>query len=375
MNANALNVMSGISSKSDVRSSAKNAEGPLDVSGPKATPDVKSNRTGKMPVADDTPAPQCFDQVLSNAVDAQKLETEAPTLASKPAAAQPAPVAAEKAPEPAAPPDMSLLMSLLSALPLSQAAQAKPTQAATPATPTTNKSIDVILPVTSTQAPASNAPAALNLQTPDLKVVTAALPILDAPMADVTSNVVPVQVSVDVVATPVLWTGAVSSVSSTTTQILTLSVPSAPMPIVLDDVPVTHGEWPSALGHRLLWAVGEGVQKVDISVSPNNMGPINVQISIENEQADIRFTAMHAMTREALEASLPRLRDMFSQQGINLSQTQVFSQASHSGHERQPHPQQSHHPQGASAENASSDREREQPRFVPWRRGLVDDYA
>ena len=95
--------------------------------------------------------------------------------------------------------------------------------------------------------------------------------------------------------------------------------------------------------------------------------------NLENDKADIRFTAAHAMTRDALEASIPRLRDMFSQQGLNLSQAQVFSQNSHDTHGRQPdaNPSSSKPQNGDAAETQDAG----PARPIAWRRGLVDDYA
>ena len=169
-----------------------------------------------------------------------------------------------------------------------------------------------------------------------------------------------------------------SALAVPTQQAPTMTAMAQALPVTapraLDELPISHGEWPNALGHRLLWAVGEGVQKVELSVSPPDLGPINVHIRVDNDKADIRFTAAHALTRDTLEASIPKLRDMFSQQGLNLSQAQVFSQTSHDARSRQPDTPQSS--LGTAATNAPADSgEPEQPRVLRWRSGLIDDYA
>jgi flagellar hook-length control protein FliK len=48
------------------------------------------------------------------------------------------------------------------------------------------------------------------------------------------------------------------------------------------------------------------------------MGPVEVRIHVQNDQTTISFTAQHGATREAIDAALPKLRDMLSEQNINL---------------------------------------------------------
>jgi flagellar hook-length control protein FliK len=170
-------------------------------------------------------------------------------------------------------------------------------------------------------------------------------------------------------ATPQL---AAPSHQASTLTAVALALPVT-VPGALDEMAAANGEWPTALGHRVMWAVGEGLQKVEISVTPQDMGPINVHIRVDNDKADIRFTAAHATTRDALEASIPRLRDMFSQQGLNLSQAQVFSQNSQDSRGHQPDARQNQNgsPTGSNAET----QEPERAKPLSWRSGLVDDYA
>ena len=55
-----------------------------------------------------------------------------------------------------------------------------------------------------------------------------------------------------------------------------------------------------------------------IRITPQNMGPIEVRVQMQNDQATIAFTAQHGATREAIDAALPRLREMLSDQNVNV---------------------------------------------------------
>ena len=71
----------------------------------------------------------------------------------------------------------------------------------------------------------------------------------------------------------------------------------------------------------------------ELHLSPPDLGPMSVRISMEQDQASISFSSAHAMVREAVEAALPRLRDMLGAQGITLADVNVSqhgsSQAQH----------------------------------------------
>jgi flagellar hook-length control protein FliK len=77
------------------------------------------------------------------------------------------------------------------------------------------------------------------------------------------------------------------------------------------------------MGSRVLWMVNQGSEQAELSLNPAELGPVKVRIRIEGDQAVLNFAATQAPTREALEAALPRLREMFAEAGLNLAQADV----------------------------------------------------
>src|SRR5262249_10224589 len=57
--------------------------------------------------------------------------------------------------------------------------------------------------------------------------------------------------------------------------------------------------------------------------SPEHLGPVEVQISVQNGDASVWFGASHPDARAALEQALPRLREMFASQGLTLTDSGV----------------------------------------------------
>jgi len=91
--------------------------------------------------------------------------------------------------------------------------------------------------------------------------------------------------------------------------------------------PFGRPEWSSAMNERVTWLVGQRVQSADIQLNPPQLGPVEVRITIQNDQASVFFSSQHAAVREAILAALPRLNDMLAQGGLSLGQTSVGADA------------------------------------------------
>lgn len=87
--------------------------------------------------------------------------------------------------------------------------------------------------------------------------------------------------------------------------------------------PLAHSGWNEELGERIVWMSTKDLSAAEIKLNPQHLGPISVRIEINNDQATIAFTAQHAAVRDALEASLPKLREMMSDQQINLTNVDI----------------------------------------------------
>jgi len=85
--------------------------------------------------------------------------------------------------------------------------------------------------------------------------------------------------------------------------------------------------WGKVLSSRVVWMAREGVQQAELKLNPSNLGPVEVKLHMKNDQAHVTFVAHHAATRDALEQALPRLRESFQENGMNLADAGVSDQA------------------------------------------------
>ncbi len=101
------------------------------------------------------------------------------------------------------------------------------------------------------------------------------------------------------------------------------------LPRGLDTLPVPpqHPQWGQQVGERIHWMVGQGLQQADVRLNPPELGSLEIRIQVQGEQANVQFSSPHASVREALDAAMPRLREMLEQSGLNLGNASVSSQS------------------------------------------------
>ncbi|MDR3393189.1 MAG: flagellar hook-length control protein FliK [Sulfuriferula sp.] len=86
--------------------------------------------------------------------------------------------------------------------------------------------------------------------------------------------------------------------------------------------------WDQALGQKIVWMVGGAEQSASMTLNPPDLGPLQVVLSVTNDQANATFIAAQPEVRLAIEAAMPKLREMMSDAGIQLGQTNVSADSS-----------------------------------------------
>jgi flagellar hook-length control protein FliK len=141
--------------------------------------------------------------------------------------------------------------------------------------------------------------------------------------------------------------------------------------------------WTDELGQKLSYLVHGKTQTAELHLNPRELGPVSIQIKLETNQATLAFTAQHAETRQALEAALPRLRELLADSGITLAQATVggemAAQQQAFGDLSQQAPRQFTARTSASANNSERVNAVPGPADAPARTrrgdGLVDTFA
>lgn len=85
-------------------------------------------------------------------------------------------------------------------------------------------------------------------------------------------------------------------------------------------------QWGEAFGQQVVKAVERQLDSARFHVTPEKLGPIEVQISMNKEQAQIVVTTSNLMAKDIVESHLPALSRMMEQAGLQLADAQVSSQ-------------------------------------------------
>lgn len=81
--------------------------------------------------------------------------------------------------------------------------------------------------------------------------------------------------------------------------------------------------WDNQVGQKVVWMVAGGEQSASLTLNPPDLGPLQVVLSVNGDQASVAFSSSHQDVRHALESALPRLREMMGESGIALGNATV----------------------------------------------------
>lgn len=87
--------------------------------------------------------------------------------------------------------------------------------------------------------------------------------------------------------------------------------------------PLHSANWNQDFSEKIVWLAKNDQQSAQININPPQLGPVQITLQINGDQASAVFASPHAEVRQAIENSLPQLKEMLSAAGINLGQSDV----------------------------------------------------
>lgn len=98
--------------------------------------------------------------------------------------------------------------------------------------------------------------------------------------------------------------------------------PAIPHDISVDQQ-VGQPKWNNDFAQKIVWLTTQHNQTAEIRLNPAHLGPVEVTLNIMQDQATAQFSSPHLAVREAIEAALPKLREMMAENGIELGNVTV----------------------------------------------------
>ncbi|WP_415054061.1 flagellar hook-length control protein FliK [Halopseudomonas sp.] len=88
-------------------------------------------------------------------------------------------------------------------------------------------------------------------------------------------------------------------------------------------VPFGQAGWGDAVLEKMQWMSSQNLRSVEIRLDPAELGPLEIHIQTRGQEHQVQFVSQNPSVREALEAQMFRLRESFSQQGMDLVNVSV----------------------------------------------------
>ncbi len=87
--------------------------------------------------------------------------------------------------------------------------------------------------------------------------------------------------------------------------------------------PVGSQAFAQELGQQVAWLGGQDIKQARIRLHPEELGSLDVKISVTHGRVDVAFTAQHPGAVAAVQQSLPQLDHMLAQHGLSLGHAEV----------------------------------------------------
>lgn len=88
--------------------------------------------------------------------------------------------------------------------------------------------------------------------------------------------------------------------------------------------PLGDAKWQKEFNNQVVWLAKQEIKSAQVQVHPPELGPIQVALKMHDQVAQVSFTSEHQIVRDTIEESLADLKQMFSEQGLDLSDASVF---------------------------------------------------
>jgi flagellar hook-length control protein FliK len=77
------------------------------------------------------------------------------------------------------------------------------------------------------------------------------------------------------------------------------------------------------LGQQVAWMGGQNIKEARITLHPEDMGQLDVKVSVSQNHVDVSFIAQHPNAVHAVQQTLSQLDSMLAHHGLTLGQAQV----------------------------------------------------
>lgn len=90
--------------------------------------------------------------------------------------------------------------------------------------------------------------------------------------------------------------------------------------------PLGNNGWADEFSQKIIWISTQQNQIAELHLNPPGLGPLNIVLTVSDNQLTAQFTSPHSAVREAVENALPKLRELLADNSIMLGNATVSDQ-------------------------------------------------
>ena len=94
----------------------------------------------------------------------------------------------------------------------------------------------------------------------------------------------------------------------------------------LPQAPAGESRWNDALAGRVQWMIKNDLGEAKLRLDPPELGSVEIKLSVVDDRAYVQLSAAQSATRDALEAAIPRLKELLGDVGLQLGGANVSAE-------------------------------------------------
>ena len=93
-----------------------------------------------------------------------------------------------------------------------------------------------------------------------------------------------------------------------------------------ETISIFRKDFAEAVKEKVMVMISQKLQQFDITLDPPELGNVHVRVNLQGEQAVDNFMVQNQQAKEAFEQNLDKLKQMLSEQGVDVGESNVEQQ-------------------------------------------------
>jgi flagellar hook-length control protein FliK len=94
-----------------------------------------------------------------------------------------------------------------------------------------------------------------------------------------------------------------------------------------ETIAIFRKDFSDAVKDKVMVMINQKLQRFDITLDPPELGNMQVRVNLQGEQASVNFVVQNQQAKEALDQNMHKLREMLSEQGVDVGGANVEQQS------------------------------------------------